>query len=152
MIAEKNYVSQTESISSPQNQRVTHDYGSNLSPMKSSNDHYTSQRVSRGSNGSNGLYNTSSRRSARRSTRVSQTGSIGFTKGVNRSPKRVIAAEEPDSHTRGFSPSPDKPVTERVTIYEKDPVHVPSQNNIPNINMSPRHNRTMVSSIVNHTS
>jgi hypothetical protein len=112
-----------------------------------------SPRASRGSiNGSaNGYYNSPAR-SARRTVRVSQNGSIGHTEGLMRSPKRVIAAEESPSGQRGFSPSLDRPTTERVTVYERDPVVVsigrPSgETYVPAINVvSP--NKTTVTPIV----
>ncbi len=57
-----------------------------------------------------------------RTVRLSQTGSIGYTDGINRSPKRVIATEELPSGQRGYSRSPNRQPTERVTVYERDPV------------------------------
>lgn len=97
----------------------------------------------------NGIYNSGLGRSSRRSVRVSQTGSIGHTPGINRSPKRVIAAEEARSAERGFSPSPDKPSNEIVTVYERDPVlvSVNRPDEIPSINIiSP--NKTTVTPVI----
>ena len=49
---------------------------------------------------------------------MSETGNVGTTAGISRSPKRVIATEEPDSQLRGYYPSLDRPITEKVTVYE----------------------------------
>lgn len=79
-----------------------------------------------------------------RRVRVSETGNIGTTPGISRSPKRVIATEEIDSQARGYYPSLDKPVTEKVTVYEGEPVvvgRVPAEYNIA-------HHTTVINPVV----
>ena len=81
-----------------------------------------------------------------RRVRVSETGHVGTTPGISRSPKRVIATDEIDSHARGYYPSLDKPITEKVTVYEGEGFvvgHVPAHYNTA-------YNTTVINPVVAH--